>query len=127
MPSRKTPDSPPPLRLAVSEEEARQKLQARIEKGNALRNRAISSHEALKQTVQEQYRWSDFNEQLLLNLFNNNQEILRKYRMISLGGPDYDRYSIEKAVARFREDIDYYLNSLQSILESLELFIEPGR
>ena len=58
-------------KLLVSREEARQKIQARIEKGEQLHSKEIRSDDELEKTRAESRKWSDYNKTLLLRLFDS--------------------------------------------------------
>ena len=58
-------------KLRVSREEARQKIEEQIEKGQQLHGRQINSDGELKEARTESRKWSDYNKTLLLKLFDN--------------------------------------------------------
>ena len=58
-------------KLRVSREEARQQIEAQIEKGQQLHTQQINSDGELKEARMESRRWSDYNKTLLLKLFDN--------------------------------------------------------
>ena len=60
-------------KLRVNEEEARQKIQVRIEKGEQLRYKEIRSEDELEKARTESRKWSDYNKTLLLKLFNSRR------------------------------------------------------
>ena len=47
-------------KLRVNEEEARQKIQVRIEKGQQLRDQSIDSYNELEEARAESRKWSDY-------------------------------------------------------------------
>lgn len=53
-------------------ESARQKIQARIEKGQQLRALYIRSENELEKARAECKKWSEYNKQLLLRLFTDS-------------------------------------------------------
>ena len=57
--------------LLKSREEARQKIQMQIEKGQQLRDQSIDSDDELEEARAESRKWSDYNKTLLLKLFDN--------------------------------------------------------
>jgi len=62
----------PPPSLVESRPNAYQKLQTQIEKGQQIRNRSINSKEELEEARAERSKWSKYNAELLLRLFDNS-------------------------------------------------------
>ena len=59
-------------KLRVNREEARQKIQTRIEKGQQLRDRPIDSNDELDKVGIEANNWSSYNTDLLVVLFGSS-------------------------------------------------------
>jgi hypothetical protein len=128
MAKRREPEPPPRLRLIKPEAEARQRIQTQIERGIQLKDRPITSSEELRQAKQDKDAWKDFNEQLMLALFNY-RSILDVYyqtsqvRTIKMVRSDF-AVPLQSQVRDFQEGVDYSLSRLRSVLASLELFAE---
>ena len=80
-------------KLLVSREEARQKIQAQIEKGEQLHNQQIDSYDDLNEAQLESNNWSRYNTDLLIRLFD--KPVLAKYISINYGPVDYDEVSLK--------------------------------
>ena len=114
-------------KLRVKREEARQKIQMQIEKGQQLRDQPIDPDDGLETTIAESKNWSAYNRTLLLKLFDNtsiaeedhtNFDDLREYvsRLLSFSDELY----------LYQEGMNRSLNSLEGIYERLELYDEPA-
>jgi predicted nucleotide-binding protein len=108
-----------PTKLIVPHAEAAEKLAARIQKGKELRDRPIAAPDLLEQSRNEFYRWTAYNYELLLQIFNTSS-VAVEYRGPSIGRPSSDYFDQE--LAWYRDDVDYRVQSLESIAERLELF-----
>ena len=120
-------------KLRVSREEARQKIQMQIEKGQQLRDQSIDSDDELEEARAESRKWSDYNKTLLLKLFDNT----------SIAEDDYTDFNEPRPILlassgstplsdELGDDLRWYqnamnrsINSLESIHERLELY-EPS-
>ena len=122
-----------PPKLRVSKEEAQKKTQERIDKGQQLRDKQIDSENELENAVVECERWSRYNEDLLSKLFDN------------IPTDDYSGFS-DWGITNFSTGLGFtaeppafpaklnkyskYMNSsiqsLEGILDRLELFDEPS-
>ena len=115
-------------KLRVSREEARQQIEAQIEKGQQLHVRQIDSNDELEEARAESKKWSDYNKTLLLRLFDNT----------SIAEYDYTRFDDFPGFISYKpiplsEKLDYYqkgmdssINSLEGIRDRLELYDEPS-
>lgn len=115
----------PPPRLMVPRDEAAAKINAQINKGLTLREIVIRSDDDLSKARAEKKKWSQYNVELLTRLFDN-PSIAQEYnppRAFIIGGDDY----LEEKIQSFREDVDYYITNLESVLSRLELIPEPRR
>lgn len=122
-------------KLLVSREEARENIQARIEKGQQLRDQPLDSEEELDTVGKEAINWSKFNTDLLIRLFDN---LSLKDEYVSLSYYRFSDLEIESrgvmgwGIPDFDDHIDFYkknmtdsIYSLQGIRDRLELFEEP--
>lgn len=110
----------PLLELSASREEARDRLQDRIEKGRELRSTQIRSAKELEALQNNFDKWNSFNVELLKRLFTNDQ-LASEYS--SWGGGVISPYepSLGEQIAETYEDIDGKIHRLDSIIERLEL------
>lgn len=119
--ARKGPQQPsqPPLRLTVPAREARQKLAERIEKGKGFLKVQITAQGQLEQAKNEYYTWSDYNQELLKQLFTDESmaEEYSSWIGIVVSGEEnfYDQ------VKEFLSGVKEKIHRLESISERLEL------
>ncbi|MES2825732.1 MAG: nucleotide-binding protein [Pseudomonadota bacterium] len=115
-----TPSVKVALELNVSREEAKAKLQDRIEKGLALK-RQISSLSEYEILSNEYDKWDSFNSELLKRLFTS-EELEEEYSSwgVSISMSMYEKSIGEKIADRFK-NIDNKIHRLDSIIERLEL------
>ena len=118
-------------KLRVNEEEARQKIQARIEEGQQLSNWQIHSYDEFDSAIMEANNWSDYNRDLLIALFDNLAPI-SQYRSFGY------MYLVDKShlglyAPSFQDEVKEYqgqmvlsINSLEGIRERLELYEGPS-
>ena len=112
-------------KLRVRREAANQKIQARLEAGQLLRERKIDSSDELE-NVREDFRtWSEYSEKLLTRLFDKSS-LANEYQ--EEHGPfeiyDYNT-PLTFEIVDFRRDVTKNLKRLEGIREQLELFDEP--
>ena len=119
-----------PRALRVSRKEARQKIEAQIEKGEQLHGRQISSHDGLHKARMDANKWSTYNRNLLMRLFESVAPI-NEYT-----GFNYQRFSdymysgqipsLQDEVLEYQTNMADSIYSLQGIHERLELYDEPS-
>ena len=121
-------------RLLVSREEAKKKIQERIDKGRLLYDQQISSEDDLDRVGKESNNWSRYNRDLLITLFANfslADEYLSFYyprltdeeRWEEADG--LDRYHILEfgwRLDEYRSDMTDSIKSLEGLYERLELY-----
>ena len=143
-----------PLKLRVSREEARQKIQAQIEKGQKLRNREIRSEEELRQAWNKHRNWSDYNKTLLSSLSTSSlvdeydrfckrpygtsssvtssdlEEEVYFYVSPSIMSTapltNHEKNQFSKDLDSYRKNMDDYIDHLKESCERLELYNEPS-
>ena len=121
-------------KLRVSRKEAKDKIQAQIEKGELLRDRQICSEDELDKSGIEANNWSKYNKDLLIKLFDNlsiknEYENFHYYRLnyqemedrLNVGFPIDWQYRVDEEYQRNMADS---INSLKGICDRLELFNE---
>ena len=122
-------------KLRVSREEARQKIQTRIEKGQQLSERL--TNDELDKVGMEANNWSAYNINLLRKLFDTpapvdeytqffyNRPTLEEMENILKSSPhpsSIDRYQLYEC----RSNMNNSINSLKTICDQLELYDEPS-
>ena len=123
-------------KLRVSREEARQKIEAQIEKGQWLHDQQISSDDELNQAILESDNWSSYNTDLLIRLFNSSAPVDQHtnfyYSRLSYK-ETIDRLDLGMPVPDFRGEVKEYrecmahgISSLKGIRDRLELYDEPS-
>jgi predicted nucleotide-binding protein len=117
---KKNQESPQqPLRLQMPAGEAGQKIADRVEKGKAILERPISSEKELDKIRGDYYTWSDYNHELLRQLFSNESmaEEFSYVGPVSVSSEDtfYDW------VNDFHDDVKSKIRRLESIAGRLEL------
>ena len=120
-------------KLLVSREEARQKIQARIEKGEQLHSKEIRSDDELEKTRAESRKWSDYNKTLLLRLFDSTSIAEDAYTDFNKLRPILLASSGSTPLSDLSDELRWYQNamsssihSLESIRDQLELYDEPS-
>ena len=116
------PSEPSPrTHLRVPREQAKQQLQAQVDKGEEFVARQIGDPATLKEVTKEYLLWDDYNFELLRTLFTT-EEYARNYR---LGvGAVFGQMSFHEQLVDFHNDLTYYINKLQSIQGRLDLVPE---
>ncbi|ENY73605.1 nucleic acid-binding protein [Aeromonas diversa CDC 2478-85] len=117
-----TPAEPKqPAELLMSRDEAKSKLQERIQKGLEIKRTQIASHDSLETTRNEYSKWNSFNTELLKRMFTT-EELADEYSSwfggVFIGMQDP---SLGEKVADLYKDIDGKVHRLDSIIERLEL------
>lgn len=112
--------------LVVRRDEASEKIQARIDKGQELRDQPIRSEPELEEARAEYSNWSSYNSTLLSTLFDNSA-MANRYDMF-IGGAFPVDPSLEQKIGLYRRDVTDKINRLKRILGKIELFTEriPG-
>ena len=120
-------------KLRVSRKEAKDKIQAQIEKGKLLRDRKICSEHELEKAGMEANNWSKYNRDLLLTLFDNlSEDEYKDFHYYRLSYQDIEARFIVglpsdwqyRADEEYQRDMTDSINSLKGICDRLELFDE---
>lgn len=124
MPTRRSQAvSPPPARLRVPRTQAAASIQARITEGRDLRERPITGEEELKGAREAYYNWDDFNDALLLRLFDSEAE-QKAYAgspsAFFIGGDP----PLGAKIKDYRDDVHEKLRRLESLLAKLPVIEE---
>lgn len=116
--------------LKISRSEAGEKLRKRVEDGNEIRNTQVHTEEELETLNQKYKKWSDFNVELLSRIFNNEviAEEYKSSRGASRVAPDsLWGNPFPTLYENFLNRISAKLNTLESIIERLELIPEVSQ
>lgn len=125
------------LKLLVSREEAEEKIQARIDEGQKLRDRSIDSDQELDIVGKEAINWSRYNYDLLITLFANFSSTNEYDSFYYPRMTDEDRWEhadglgqyhilkLDCKVNEYKDDMEDSIKSLEGIRARLELFEEP--
>lgn len=125
MANRPKPQQPPPAppALRVPRTEAAEKIQAQINEGEALLAEQPRSEPALESLREKRRIWSDYNKELLVQLFTT-VAIADEYSAF-VGRSFSMRPSFADLVEYWRNDVQTSLTRLRSIYRRLELFPAP--
>ena len=109
-----------PLELLVSRDEAKSRIQERIEKGLELKQRKVDTSETFDTLSNDYSKWDAFNSELLKRVFTSD-ELAKEYdfwgaMMMSMREP-----SLGEKIADIYKDVDKKIHRLDSIIERLEL------
>jgi predicted nucleotide-binding protein len=108
-----------PLRLLISVGDAHQKLSDRIEKGKRILQIEINSWDQLESAKKEYYKWSDYNKELLKQMFTN-ESMADEYSWIGAVSISPER-NLAHEIREFHSDVNGKIHRLESISERLEL------
>lgn len=113
-----------PPKLRVSRDEADKKIEARIEKGQQLRDQQIDSYNRLEEARAESIKWSDYNKTLLLKLFDNPS--IAEYDYTGFRGYIGESPPFSEELGLYQKGMNSSINSLKGINERLldELYDE---
>ena len=111
-------------KLLVSREEARQKIQAQIEKGEQLHDRRIESYPEFNEAYLESDNWSIYTTTLLIKLFDNPP--LEEYTSFNYSALSDDEFcdKLDDDVVDYETDMKRSISSLEGIYERIELYDE---
>lgn len=109
-----------PLELAMSREEAKTRLQDRIEKGLELKKNQVGSNAAFEALSKEYSKWDSYNSELLKRTFTTD-ELAKEYDFWGVMSLSMDEPSLGEKIADLYENIDSKIHRIDSIIERLEL------
>ena len=122
--STKRAERPAPPSLTEPRASALQKIQTQIDKGQQIRSRGIHSEEELHKARADRLKWSGYNTELLVRLFDNRSmadEYSRFYSAVIIPNA-----SLQQKITDYRKDMDDSINRLETIRDRLELIPEPS-
>ena len=112
-------------KLTISRKGAVEKIENRIADGKQLKEINIIDRPSLEKAEAKRRRWSQYNKEMLLRMFSDSSI-----------ADEYDHFravfypinpSFELLVNDFEEDVDDFINRLESIKDRLELIPEHDR
>jgi predicted nucleotide-binding protein len=109
-----------PVELSVPRDEAKARLQDRIEKGLELKGRQVGAREAFESLNNDYSKWNAFNSELLRRIFTTEQ-LAREYEFWGVASLSYGEQSLGEQIAETYSRIDDKIHRLDSIIERLEL------
>ena len=110
-----------PTELLISRDDAKFKLQERIQKGLELKQAQINSRDEFDVAKNEYSKWNAFNTELLKRIFTT-EELSKEYlRWIGVGVIAMRQPSLGEKIADYYKDIDQKIHRIDSIIERLEL------
>lgn len=116
-----TTEPKPPAELLISRDEAKSKLQERIQKGLEIKQAQINSQDALDNAKNEYSKWNSFNTELLKRIFTT-EELSGEYSYwIGIGSIAIREPSLGEKIADLYKSIDQKIHRIDSIIERLEL------
>lgn len=123
MAARRTPASPiqkPKLELVISRDDAKAKLQERIEKGMILKQGRVETYEGYESLSNEYSKWDSFNSELLKQIFTT-AEMADEYDHWGIAVMSMYEPSLGEKIADRFKGIDSKIHRLDSIIERLEI------
>ncbi|MYB95265.1 MAG: hypothetical protein F4039_05000 [Gammaproteobacteria bacterium] len=109
--------------LLESRQEACQKIQAQIVKGQELRNQTIRSEDELEKARAESKKWSEYNKQLLSRLFTDSSIADRCWLFHDYTPAINAWLPSERTVEEDRTDDQYNSRARQNVVLELGYFI----
>jgi predicted nucleotide-binding protein len=108
------------MELAVTRDEAKQRIQDRIDKGMGLKSRQVNTRQAFEELKNDYSKWDSFNSELLRRLFTT-EEAAKEYDVWGVMSVSMYEESLGEQIADAYKDIDKKIHRLDSIIERLEL------
>ena len=108
------------LELFASREDAKSRLQARIEKGLELKQRRVDTRQAFEFLSNDYNKWDSFNSELLKRLFTT-EEFAEEYDYWGVIAISRREPSLGEKIVKIYQDVDKKIHRLDSIIERLEL------
>jgi predicted nucleotide-binding protein len=109
-----------PAELLISRDEAKSKLQERIQKGLEIKQSEIKSREAFDVAKNEYSKWNSFNTELFKRVFTT-EELAQEYSRWVGGDILMHEQSLDEKIDDLYKDIDQKIHRIDSIIERLEL------
>lgn len=131
MAKRSIPESKPdPPQLTVLRSMAAEKISDRIKKAEPLKDPEIRTHADFELIKREYEKWSDYNEELLQRLFDNDvikKEYEYAYPQSDVSvSPFGEGPNLREEFRNYKDTVSIKIHTLESILERLELIPESS-
>lgn len=120
-PTTKSTELKKPAELTMSRDEAKAKLQDRIEKGLELKRAQVNTPQSYEIAKHEYSKWNSFNTELLKRIFTT-EELSTEYSWWGVAIMSMGNASLGEQIAKLNKDIDDKIHRIDSIIERLELF-----
>ncbi len=123
MATRRTSKSQPPkepLELLISRDEAKSRIQERIEKGLELKQHKVDTYETFNILSNYFSKWDAFNSELLKRVFTS-EELAEEYGYWGVMSVSMREPSLGEKIAGIYKDVDKKIHRLDSIIERIEL------
>lgn len=124
-------ESKKPPELTMTREEAKSKLQDRIDKGMELRRAHVNTPQSYEVAKNEYSKWNSFNTELLKRMFTT-EDLSTEYSRWGVVVVTRGHASLGEQIASLNKDIDEKIHRIDSIIERIELFplrvaLQPGQ
>ena len=106
--------------LRITRDEATDRIFASIERGRVIRELTIITEDELQAAYSEYYKWTTYNEYLLVELFDDQNEYERYHTAIRRSTA-YNA-TISAKAQLFRRDVDIKLRVLETIIERMPMY-----
>ncbi|MGZ5126762.1 MAG: TIR domain-containing protein [Burkholderiales bacterium] len=104
----------------MSRDDAKARLQERIEKGLELKQRRVDTREAYENLSNDFSKWDAFNNELLKRLFTTD-ELAKEYSFWGVMAIAMGERSLGEKIAEIYKDVDNKIHRIDSIIDRLEL------
>ena len=108
------------LELVMARDDAKARLQERIEKGLELKQRRVETRETFEILSNDYSKWDSFNSELLKLIFTTD-EMAKEYDFWGAMAMTMYEPSLGEKIADVYEDVNKKIHRLDSIIERLEL------
>lgn len=115
-------EKPSPPSLKEPRASAAQKIQVQIDRGGQIRNKEVRSKDELEEARSELSKWSKYNAELLLRLFDSSS-MADEYNAF-YGGTVNLNPTLPQMIDDFRDEVDDGINRLEAIRDRLDLIPE---
>lgn len=110
----------PNVELAMPRNEAKARLQERIEKGLELKQNPVKTIESYEVLTNSYSKWNSFNSTLLKTVFTTD-EMAKEYDYSAIGFMSMREPSLVEKIAEVHKNIEKKIHRIDSIIERLEL------
>ena len=108
-------------KLLISDSEANELLDRRIEKGKKLVDKNISSPDELEKAKEKYEKWDSYNSELLKEIFNN-KSMVEEYEGLEIFIGKWGGAPLSEDCKNYKERIRKKINKLKTVKEKIELY-----